>query len=85
MVRRTDRPLRIVRVSFERTRFSAEHLIDAYACLVSSPPLHYHRLDLRRPGLAARRRSPCPPHRWHSTRAYQVMRKRVHTRSTVKS
>jgi hypothetical protein len=34
MVRRTDRPLRIVRVSFETTRFSAEHLIDAYACLV---------------------------------------------------
>ena len=31
MVRRTDRPLRIVRVSFETTRFSAEHLIDAYA------------------------------------------------------
>jgi hypothetical protein len=34
MVRRTDRPLRIVRVSFEMTRFSAEHLIEAYACLV---------------------------------------------------
>ena len=34
MVRRTDRPLRIVRVSFERTRFSAQHLIDAYAWLV---------------------------------------------------
>ena len=34
MVRRTDRPLRIVRVSFETTRFSAEHLIDAYASLV---------------------------------------------------
>jgi hypothetical protein len=34
MVRRTDRPLRIVRVSFERTRFSAQHLIDAYGCLV---------------------------------------------------
>jgi hypothetical protein len=34
MVRRTDRPLRIVRVSFERTRFSAQHLIDAYACLL---------------------------------------------------
>lgn len=34
MVRRTDRPLRIVRVSFERTRFSAQHLIDAYSCLV---------------------------------------------------
>jgi hypothetical protein len=34
MVRRTDRPLRIVRVSFETTRFSAEHLIEAYACLV---------------------------------------------------
>ena len=34
MVRRTDRPLRIVRVSFETTRFSAQHLIDAYTCLV---------------------------------------------------
>jgi hypothetical protein len=35
MVRHTDRrPLRIVRVSFETTRFSAEHLIEAYACLV---------------------------------------------------
>jgi hypothetical protein len=34
MVRRPDRPLRIVRVSFETTRFSAQHLIDAYACLV---------------------------------------------------
>jgi hypothetical protein len=34
MVRRPDRPLRIVRVSFETTRFSAQHLIDAYACVV---------------------------------------------------
>jgi len=34
MVRRTDRPLRIVRVSFEPTRFSAQHLIDAYTALV---------------------------------------------------
>jgi hypothetical protein len=34
MVRRTDRPLRIVRVSFERTRFGTQHLINAYACLV---------------------------------------------------
>jgi len=34
MVRRTDRPLRIVRVSFETTRFSAQHLIDAYTVLV---------------------------------------------------
>ena len=34
MVRRTDRPLRIVCVSFETTRFSAEHLIEAYASLV---------------------------------------------------
>ena len=34
MVRRTDRPLRIVRVSFEPTRFSAQHLIDAYTVLV---------------------------------------------------
>ena len=34
MVRCPDRPLRIVRVSFETTRFSAQHLIDAYSCLV---------------------------------------------------
>ena len=34
MVRRTDRPLRNVRVSFEVTRFSPQHLIDAYAGLV---------------------------------------------------
>ena len=34
MVRRPDRPLRIVRVSFETTRFSAQHLIDAYSCVV---------------------------------------------------
>jgi hypothetical protein len=34
MIRRTDRPLRNVRVSFEVTRFSAQHLIDAYAGLV---------------------------------------------------
>ena len=30
MVRRTDRPLRNVRVSFEVTRFSTQHLIEAY-------------------------------------------------------
>jgi hypothetical protein len=46
MVRRTDRPLRIVHVSFERTRFSAQHLIDAYACLV--PMVRRTRLALRR-------------------------------------
>jgi hypothetical protein len=34
MVRRPDRPLRIVRVSFETTRLGSQHLIDAYACLV---------------------------------------------------
>jgi hypothetical protein len=46
MVRRTDRPLRIVRVSFETTRFSAKHLIDAYACLV--PMVRRTRLAPRR-------------------------------------
>jgi hypothetical protein len=35
MVRRADRPLRSVRVSFETTRFSAQHLVDAYAQLVT--------------------------------------------------
>jgi hypothetical protein len=34
MVRRSDRPLRVVRVSFETTRFSAQHLIEAYTALV---------------------------------------------------
>ena len=52
MVRHTDRPLRIVRVSFETTRFSAEHLIDAYACLV---PM------VRRTRLAPRRGQVGPP------------------------
>jgi hypothetical protein len=42
MVRRPDRRLRIVRVSFETTRFSAEHLIDAYACV--EPTLRRTRL-----------------------------------------
>jgi hypothetical protein len=34
MVRGPDRPLRSVRVSFEATRFSSQHLIDAYTGLV---------------------------------------------------
>jgi hypothetical protein len=34
MVRGSDRPLRIVRVSFETTRFSTQHLIEAYSVLV---------------------------------------------------
>jgi hypothetical protein len=46
MALRTDRPLRIVRVSFETTRFSAEHLIDAYACVV--PMVRRTRLAPRR-------------------------------------
>jgi hypothetical protein len=47
MVRDTDRrPLRIVRVSFETTRFSAAHLIDAYACLV--PMVRRTRLEPKR-------------------------------------
>lgn len=33
MVRRTDRPLGQVRVSFETTRLSPQHLIDAYELL----------------------------------------------------
>ena len=33
MVRRTDRPLLRVRVSFEVTRFSQQHLIETYARL----------------------------------------------------
>jgi hypothetical protein len=46
MVRRTDRPLRNVRVSFEVTRFSAQHLIEAYGCLVPT----VRRARLRPPG-----------------------------------
>jgi hypothetical protein len=34
MVRRTDRPLLQVRVSFEATRSGPQHLIEAYARLV---------------------------------------------------
>jgi hypothetical protein len=49
MVRRPDRPLRIVRVLFETTRFSAQHLIDAYACLV--PTVRRTRLTPRRGGV----------------------------------
>ena len=41
MARRTDRPLLRVRVSFEATRFGAQHLIDAYARLV--PPVRRGR------------------------------------------
>lgn len=33
MVRHTDRPLLRVRVSFETTRFSQQHLIEVYARL----------------------------------------------------
>jgi hypothetical protein len=46
MVRRTDRPLRIVRVSFETTRFSAQHLIEAYSALV--PLVRRQRLRVPR-------------------------------------
>ena len=54
MVRQTDRrPLRLVRVSFETTRFSAEHLIDAYACLV--PMVRRTRLAPRRGKISASR------------------------------
>ena len=35
MVRRTDRPLGQVRVSFEMTRLSPQHLIEAYEFLVA--------------------------------------------------
>ncbi len=37
MVRRTDRPLLRVRVSFEATRFSPQHLIEVYARLAPTP------------------------------------------------
>jgi hypothetical protein len=54
MVRQTDRrPLRLVRVSFETTRFSAEHLIDSYACLV--PMVRRRRPAPRRGKISASR------------------------------
>jgi transcriptional regulator of nitric oxide reductase len=37
MVRRTDRPLLGVRVSFETTRFSPQHLIEIYDRLAPTP------------------------------------------------
>jgi len=48
MVRRTDRPLLRVRVSFEVTRFSRQHLIEAYARLTPTP-----RRSVRERGRAA--------------------------------
>jgi hypothetical protein len=56
MVRRPDRPMRIVQVSFETTRFSAQHLIDAYACLVPvvrRTQLTQGRDKIRRPQVVA--------------------------------
>ncbi len=52
MVRRTDRPLQQVRVSFEATRFGAQHLIEAYARLV---PM------VRRTSLPTKRSDTCRP------------------------
>ena len=53
MVGRRDRPLRIVRVSFETTRFSAQHLIEAYTALV--PLVRRQRLRVPRERPAHRR------------------------------
>ena len=52
MVRRTDRPLQQVRVSFEATRFGSQHLIEAYARLV---PM------VRRTSLQSKRNDPPRP------------------------
>jgi hypothetical protein len=52
MVRRTDRPLRQVRVSFEAIRFGSQHLIEAYARLV---PM------VRRTSLQSKRNDPPRP------------------------
>jgi hypothetical protein len=52
MVRRTDRPLQQVRVSFEATRFGVQHLIEAYARLV---PM------VRRTSPLSKRSDPPPP------------------------
>jgi hypothetical protein len=53
MVRRPDRRQRIVRVSFETTRLSAQHLIEAYSALV--PMVRRRRLR------ASREKSGAPP------------------------
>jgi hypothetical protein len=56
MVRRADRPLRVVRVSFETTRFSARHLIEAYTTLVPMVrrrPLRARREKTALPGMKA--------------------------------
>jgi hypothetical protein len=50
MIRRTDRPLLQVRVSFEATRFGRQHLIEAYGRLV--PPVR--RTSRRQKGSDAR-------------------------------
>lgn len=54
MMRHADRPLLDVRVSFETTRFSTQHLIDAYLHLVP-----VQRRSLRPARSAAP--SPIPP------------------------
>ena len=51
MIRRTDRPLLQVRVSFETTRLGPQHLIEAYARLVPTvrrPSRRPKRSDARR-------------------------------------
>ena len=54
MVRRTDRPLQIVRVSFETTRFSAQHLIEAYSAVV--PPVRRQQVRAAGSKTGARQR-----------------------------
>jgi hypothetical protein len=51
MGRPGDHPLKEVRVSFEVTRLSPQHLIDAYACLL---PVIRRRLQARADGPTAR-------------------------------
>ena len=57
MVRRTDRPLGQVRVSFETTRFGPQHLIDAYELLVpevrhACQRVPHRKVELREPKMA---------------------------------
>ena len=54
MVRRADRPVLQVRVSFETTRFSQQHLIEVYARLVPTPRrgrVRAPNVDVMQPGL----------------------------------
>jgi hypothetical protein len=63
MVRRADRPLRAVRVSFETTRFSAQHLIEAYTTLVPMVRRRHLRARREKAALPGMKAMPAPRRR----------------------